>query len=50
MDGAVKKLVLVVKGMDTGGILERWAFDCESTNSKKNKNSRFAIFDTYLLI
>ena len=32
MNGAVQKLVLVVKGIETGDTLERWVFDCEATN------------------
>lgn len=27
----MKKLVLVVKGTDSGETLERWVFDCEAT-------------------
>jgi len=31
LDGRVKKLVLVVKGVETGDTLERWVFDCDAT-------------------
>lgn len=29
--GSVQKLVLVIKGNETGDTLERWTFDCETT-------------------
>lgn len=34
MNGAVQKLVLVIKGNETGETLERWVFDCESTDPR----------------
>jgi hypothetical protein len=36
MNGAVQKLVLVVKGVDSGDTLERWVFNCETTGNGKN--------------
>ena len=44
MNGSVQKLVLVVKGVDSGDTLERWVFDCETTKTndtvdKKSKKS-----------
>lgn len=33
MNGSVQKLVLVVKGVDSGETLERWVFDCETTKT-----------------
>lgn len=44
MNGSVQKLVLVVKGVDSGETLERWVFDCETTKTndvvdKKSKKS-----------
>ena len=33
MNGSVQKLVLVVKGIDSGETLERWVFDCETTKT-----------------
>ena len=35
MDGSVEKLILVIKGVETGEVLERWAFNCETTGGKK---------------
>ena len=34
MNGSVQKLVLVIKGNESGETLERWAFDCESTGPR----------------
>jgi mitotic spindle assembly checkpoint protein MAD2 len=31
LNGSVQKLVLVIKGNETGDTLERWVFDCQST-------------------
>lgn len=31
LNGNIQKLVLVVKGVDSGEVLERWAFNCQST-------------------
>ena len=39
MNGSVQKLVLVIKGNETGDTLERWVFDCESTDPKNNENN-----------
>lgn len=50
LNGKVQKLVLVVKGLDSGEVLERWVFNCQSTsrirtlgstdnNSNSNSNS-----------
>jgi mitotic spindle assembly checkpoint protein MAD2 len=33
MNNAVKKLVLVVKGVETGDTLERWVFECVTNNN-----------------
>lgn len=33
MNGSVQKLVLVVKGVDSGETLERWVFNCETTKT-----------------
>ena len=33
MNGSVQKLVLVVKGVDSGDTLERWVFNCEPTKT-----------------
>ena len=33
MSGSVQKLVLVVKGADSGDTLERWVFNCETTKT-----------------
>lgn len=35
MEGRVQKLVMVIKGLETGETLERWAFDCDC-NDKEN--------------
>lgn len=37
MAGTVQKLVLVVKGIDSGDTLERWVFDveCKSKSSSR---------------
>lgn len=41
MNGSVQKLILVVKGVDSGETLERWAFDCETTmNKNENKSGK----------
>jgi len=34
MEGSVQKLVLIIKGNETGDTLERWVFDCESTGPR----------------
>jgi mitotic spindle assembly checkpoint protein MAD2 len=39
MGGKVQKLVLVVKGIETGDILERWVFDCEATDGANDENT-----------
>jgi len=33
MNGSVQKLILVIKGVETGDTLERWCFDCETTKN-----------------
>lgn len=33
MNDSVQKLVLVVKGVDSGETLERWVFNCETTKT-----------------
>lgn len=38
-NGSVQKLVLVVKGVETGQVLERWVFDCECKNKSENVDS-----------
>lgn len=43
LNGAVQKLVLVVKGVETGDTLERWVFNCEATGSDENAKSEKAI-------
>ena len=43
LGGAVKKLVLVVKGVESGDTLERWAFNCDATGSDENAKSDKAI-------
>jgi len=39
LDGRVKKLVLVVKGVESNDTLERWVFDCESTGNSNDNNN-----------
>ena len=39
MNGSVQKLVLVVKGVETGDTLERWVFDCETTTPGADASS-----------
>ena len=39
MGGSVQKLVLVVKGNETGDTLERWVFDCESTGPRPDQTA-----------
>ncbi len=36
-NGAAQKLVLVVKGVESGDVVERWVFDCEC--KVKNENA-----------
>lgn len=43
LNGAVQKLVLVVKGVETGDTLERWVFNCEATGSDENAKSEKAV-------
>ena len=43
LNGAVQKLVLVVKGVETGDTLERWVFNCEATGSDENSKSDKAV-------
>lgn len=40
MSDGVRKLVLVVKGVESKETLERWVFNCENT-SKENSDPRF---------
>jgi hypothetical protein len=35
--GAVQKLILVIKGVESNEVLERWGFDCEM--DKENINA-----------
>ena len=37
MNGSVQKLVLVVKGVETGETLERWVFDVDCKVKDPNK-------------
>ena len=39
MAGSVQKLVLIIKGNETGDTLERWVFDCESTGPRPDTTS-----------
>mmetsp|Transcript_27345 Transcript_27345/g.27577 ORF Transcript_27345/g.27577 Transcript_27345/m.27577 type:complete len:210 (-) Transcript_27345:240-869(-) len=39
MKGNVQKLVLVIKGLETGNTLERWMFNCESTGVRNAQDS-----------
>ena len=43
LGGAVKKLVLVVKGVESGDTLERWVFNCDASGSAENAKSDKAI-------
>jgi mitotic spindle assembly checkpoint protein MAD2 len=43
LGGAVKKLVLVVKGVESGDTLERWVFNCDASGSDENAKSDKAI-------
>lgn len=43
LNGAVQKLVLVVKGVETGDTLERWVFNCEATGNDENAKSDKAV-------
>ena len=43
LNGAVQKLVLVVKGVESGDTLERWVFNCEATGSDENAKSDKAV-------
>jgi len=40
MNGSVQKLVLVVKGVETGDTLERWVFDCEATGGAEAQSTK----------
>jgi mitotic spindle assembly checkpoint protein MAD2 len=40
MCGKVQKLVLVVKGTESGDTLERWVFDGQQTGSQDSSNAR----------
>ena len=48
IDG-VRKLVLVVKGVESKETLERWVFNCENT-SKENSDPRFLNYITSILL
>lgn len=37
MNGSVQKLILVVKGSESGQTLERWVFDVECKFNKENE-------------
>jgi mitotic spindle assembly checkpoint protein MAD2 len=39
MNSAVQKLVLVVKGIESGSTLERWVFDCETVSNAADAKS-----------
>ena len=43
LNGAVQKLVLVIKGVETGDTLERWVFNCEVAGGNENSKSDRAI-------
>ena len=43
LNGAVQKLVLVIKGVETGDTLERWVFNCEVAGGNENAKSDRAI-------
>ena len=36
MAGEVQKLVIVITGVDTGDVLERWAFNCETDKAARS--------------
>jgi mitotic spindle assembly checkpoint protein MAD2 len=40
MNGSVQKLVLVVKGVETGDTLERWVFDCEASGGAEATSTK----------
>ena len=40
LNQAVQKLVLVVKGIESGNTLERWVFDCECTSNDHAKEMK----------
>ncbi len=42
MEGSVQKLVLIIKGNETGDTLERWVFDCESTGPRPDSTGEEA--------
>ena len=41
LNGNVQKLVLVVKGVDSGEVLERWMFNCQS--SRRIRKASFSV-------
>ena len=43
LTGSVKKLVLVVKSVETTEPLERWVFNCETSSSKDGVSLRWAV-------
>jgi mitotic spindle assembly checkpoint protein MAD2 len=40
LNGSVQKLVLVVKGVDSGETLERWVFNCETTKTDNKTDTK----------
>mmetsp|Transcript_18476 Transcript_18476/g.17787 ORF Transcript_18476/g.17787 Transcript_18476/m.17787 type:complete len:206 (+) Transcript_18476:128-745(+) len=40
LNGSVQKLVLVVKGVDSGDTLERWVFNCETTKTDNKTDTK----------
>lgn len=44
--GKVQKLVLVVKGVDSGDTLERWVFNCFSTAKIRSENAETTLVST----
>ena len=43
MNGSVQKLILVIKGSESGDTLERWVFDVEC---RQKENERYTLFIT----
>lgn len=46
LNGAVQKLVLVVKGVESGDTLERWVFSCETTKTVKDGTNTVEVTST----
>jgi mitotic spindle assembly checkpoint protein MAD2 len=49
MNGSVQKLVLVIKGNETGETLERWTFDCETTSPPSEGGDEYESIFWYII-